>query len=171
MWLSGCGCQRGVVAVEGDGAAAVGGIGSKDHALADILALHHGARCQIAHDADLVADQVFRLEPLCNAGKDAALPLAVKHGQVQQLLALLQVLAGAHLGHAQLHLAEGVKFIFFVGKINAALLSGGGGLLLFFFVLLVGGASTAAALSFLFLWMGSFPTPIGASKSSSSLTV
>ena len=88
----------GVVAVESDGAAAVGGISSKDHALADILALHHGARCQIAHNADLLTDQVFRLEPLCNAGKDAALPLAVKHGQVQQLLAFLQVLAGAHFG-------------------------------------------------------------------------
>ena len=42
---------------------------SKDHALADILALHHGARCQIAHNADLLTDQVFRLEPFCNAGK------------------------------------------------------------------------------------------------------
>ena len=69
------GTHGGVLAVEGDGAAAVSGVGSKDHALADILALHHRAGGQIGHDADLLADEVFRLEPLGNAGQDAALAL------------------------------------------------------------------------------------------------
>ena len=146
----------GVVAVEGDGAAAVSGVGSKDHALADILALQHGAGGQIADDADLLADQILRLEPLGNAGQDAALTLAVKHGQVEQLLALLQVLAGTHLGHAQLHLAEGVKVdLFLVGEINGALLSGGGGSSLFGFGLgLVGSLGSGLALLVLFLQVG-----------------
>ena len=62
-------------------------------------------------------ESLWQSGTLCNAGKDAALPLAVKHGQVQQLLAFLQVLAGAHFGHAQFHLAEGVKVdLFLVGK-------------------------------------------------------
>ena len=109
-------CARGgVVGEERDGAAAVHiGVSGKDHALTDILALHHRARGQVGDDADLLADQILRRKPLGNAGQNAALALAVKHGQVQQLLALLHALAGADLGHAQLDLAEVVKRDFFL---------------------------------------------------------
>ena len=109
-------CARGgVVGEERDGAAAVHvGVSGKDHALADVLALHHRARGQVGDDADLLADQILRREPLGNAGQNAALALAVEHGQVQQLLALLHALTGADLGHAQLDLAEVVKRDFFL---------------------------------------------------------
>ena len=74
----------GAVREEGDGAAAVDiSISSKDHALADILTLHHRAGCQVGHDADLFADQILGCEPLGDAGQDAALTLAVKDGQVE----------------------------------------------------------------------------------------
>ena len=84
----------GIVTVESNGAAAVGGVGSEDHALADVLALEHGTGCQIAHDAQLFADEILRLEPLGNAGEDAALALTVEDGQVEQLLALTKILSG-----------------------------------------------------------------------------
>mgnify|MGYP001716437194 CR=1 FL=1 len=145
----------GIVAVESNGAAAVGGVGSEDHALADVLALEHGTGCQIAHDAQLFANEILRLEPLGNAGQDAALPLAVKDGEVQQLLALLQVLAGAHLGHAQLHLAEGVKVdLFLMGEVHGAFLCGSGSLLLGFLLGLVGSSGSGLALLVLFLQVG-----------------
>ena len=145
----------GIVAVESNGAAAVGGVGSEDHALADVLALEHRTGCQIAHDAQLFADEILGLEPLGNAGQDAALPLAVKHGEVQQLLALLQVLAGAHLGHAQLHLAEGVKVdLFLMGEVHGAFLCGSGSLLLGFLLGLVGSSGSGLALLVLFLQVG-----------------
>ena len=79
-----------IVGIEGDGAAAVGGVRGNDHALADILALHHGPGCQVGHNAHLLADQILGAVPLGNARQDAALPLAVKDGQMQQLLVLFQ---------------------------------------------------------------------------------
>ena len=88
--------NRNIIAIEGNGAAAIRSIRRKDHTLADVLALHHRAGGQVGHDADLLADEVFRLEPLGNAGQDAALPLAVKNGQVQQLFALF-LFPGFHL--------------------------------------------------------------------------
>ena len=98
------------------------------------------------------ATALFFIYLAAGAGQDAALPLAVEHGQVQQLLALLQVLAGAHLGHAQLHLAEGVKIdLFLVGKVHGALLGGGGSLLLRFGLGLVGSFGSGLALLVLFL--------------------
>ena len=117
--------RRGVVREERDGAAALDvGVGGENHTLADVLALHHRARGKVGDDADLLADQVFRREPLRDAGQDAALALAVKDGQVQQLLALLHPLAGADLSHAQLDLAEVVEGDFFL--VLADQLSGSG---------------------------------------------
>ena len=74
---------------------------------------------------------------------------------MQQLLALLQVLTGAHLGHAQLHLAEGVKVdLFLVGEVHGALLCGGGSLLLGFLLGFVGSSGSSLALLVLFLQVG-----------------
>ena len=80
--------------------------------------------------------------PITAPAKPTAQP-TVKDGEVQQLLALLQVLAGAHLSHTQLHLAEGVKVdLFLVGKVHGALLCGGGSLLLGFLLGLVGSSGS-----------------------------
>ena len=74
---------------------------------------------------------------------------------MEQLLALLQVLAGADLGHAQLHLAEVVVGdLGLVGEVHAALLCGGSGLLLGLLLGLFSGLSSGFPLLVLFLQVG-----------------
>ena len=74
---------------------------------------------------------------------------------MEQLFALLQVLAGADLGHAQLHLAEVViGDLFLVGEVHIALLSGSSGLLLRLFLGLLSGLGSGLALLVLFLQVG-----------------
>ena len=84
---------------------------------------------------------------------------------MQQLFALLQVLAGAHLGHAQLHLAEGVKVdLFLMGEVHGALLCGGGSLLLGFLLGLVGSSGNGLALFVLFFQVGDFLSHVNAGE-------
>ena len=74
---------------------------------------------------------------------------------MEQLLALLQVLAGADLGHAQLHLAEVVVGdLGLVGEVHAALLCGGSGLLLGLLLGLFSGLGSGFPLLVLFLQVG-----------------
>ena len=72
---------------EDDRCAAVGGIGGHDHALGDVLAFHHRAGGKVCNNADVLADEVFRLVPFCDAGENGALALAVKQGEFQQFFA------------------------------------------------------------------------------------
>ena len=117
-----------VVAVEGDGAAAVSGVGSKIMPSLTYLPfiMGRGARLQTM--------PIFL--PIRSSGLNhLAMPDRMQRSRspsntvrVEQLRSPSGVLAGAHLGHAQLHLAEGVEVdLFLVGEVHGALLSGRGG--------------------------------------------
>ena len=82
--------------------------GGNQHAAG--LNAHHRARRQVDDGQQGLADQLFRLIIGMDAAEDGALlASAVVEGELKQLLALLDSLAGKHLHRAEIGLGEGLK--------------------------------------------------------------
>ena len=74
------------------------------------LLTHHLARRQVGDGDDRLADQLLRLVILCDAGEDLARRArAVVELELEELAALLDVLAGEDLAYRHVDLAEVVK--------------------------------------------------------------